>query len=127
MIKKDGDNMLNWLIGVFVNTVLLVTIDGYFDSIHFSGIGAAFIASMILAILNAIVRPILILLTLPVTILTLGLFLFVINAITLKMTAALMGDAFEINGFSTALLASIVLSFFHLLIQKAIIEPLRQK
>jgi putative membrane protein len=119
--------MLNWLIGVFVNTVLLVAIDGYFDSIHFSGVGAAFIASMILAILNAVVRPILILFTLPVTILTMGLFLFVINAITLKMTAALMGDAFEINGFGTALLASIVLSFFHLLIQKAIIEPLRQQ
>jgi putative membrane protein len=127
MIKKDGDNMLNWLIGVFVNTVLLIAIDGYFDSIHFSGVGAAFIASMILAILNAVVRPILILLTLPVTILTMGLFLFVINAITLKLTAALMGSAFEINGFGSALLASIVLSFFHLLIQKAIIEPLRQQ
>jgi putative membrane protein len=119
--------MINWLTGVLVNTVLLMAIDGYFDSIRFSGIGAAFIASMILSILNVFVRPILILLTLPVTILTLGLFLFVINAITLMMTAALMGDAFEINGFGTALLASIVLSFFHLLIQKAIIEPLRKK
>ncbi|GMN99976.1 phage holin family protein [Parageobacillus thermoglucosidasius] len=115
------------MIGVFVNTVLLMAIDGYFDSIQFSGIGAAFIASMILSILNIVVRPVLILLTLPVTILTLGLFLFVINAITLLMTAALMGNAFEIDGFGTALLASIVLSFFHLLVQKAIIEPLLQK
>lgn len=104
--------MLNWLIGVLINTVLLMAIDGYFDDIHFSGIGAAFLASVVLAVLNAVVRPVLILLTLPVTVLTLGLFLFVINAITLMMTAGLMGDAFQIGGFGTALLASIVLSFF---------------
>ncbi len=125
--NKDGDGMLNWLIGVFINTVLLMAIDGYFDDIHFSGIGAAFLASVILAVLNAVVRPVLILLTLPVTVLTLGLFLFVINAVTLMMTAGLMGDAFQIGGFGTALLASIVLSFFHLLVQKAIIEPLRNR
>ncbi|MBA2875755.1 phage holin family protein [Thermaerobacillus caldiproteolyticus] len=119
--------MMNWLISILVNTVLLMAIDGYFASIHFSGVGAAFIASLILSILNIFVRPILILLTLPVTILTLGLFFFVINAITLMMTAAIMGDAFEIGGFGTALLASIVLSFFHLLIQKAIIEPLQRR
>jgi putative membrane protein len=82
---------------------------------------------LILAVLNVVVRPVLILLTLPVTVLTLGLFLFVINAITLMMTAALMGDAFQIGGFGTALLASIVLSFFHLLVQKAIVEPLRKR
>ncbi|MGG3907398.1 phage holin family protein [Geobacillus stearothermophilus] len=126
--------MLNWLIGVLINTVLLMAIDGYFDDIHFSGIGAAFLASVILAVLNAVVRPVLILLTLPVTVLTLpvtvltlGLFLFVINAITLMMTAGLMGDAFQIGGFGTALLASIVLSFFHLLVQKAVIEPLHNR
>ncbi|AGT33429.2 membrane protein [Geobacillus genomosp. 3] len=119
--------MLNWLIGVFINTVLLMAIDGYFADIHFSGMGAAFLASLILAVLNAVVRPVLILLTLPVTVLTLGLFLFVINAITLMMTAGLMGDAFQIGGFGTALLASIVLSFFHLLVQKGIVEPLRNR
>jgi putative membrane protein len=118
--------MRKWLISIFVNTVLLMVIDGYFDSIHFSGVGAAFLASVILSILNVFVRPILILFTLPVTILTLGLFLLVINAITLMMTAAIMGDAFEINGFGAAFLASIVLSFFHVLIQKAIIDPLQR-
>jgi putative membrane protein len=117
---------MNWIISIFINALLLIVIAGYFDSFHLEGVGAALVASVILSILNIFLKPSLILLTLPITILSLGLFLFVINAITLMMTSSIMGDSFQIDGFGTAILASIVLSFFHLLIQKAIVEPLQR-
>ncbi|HZG61695.1 MAG TPA: phage holin family protein [Anoxybacillus sp.] len=118
--------MMNWIISIFINALLLIVIAGYFDSFHLEGVGAALFASVILSILNIFLKPILILLTLPITILSLGLFLFVINAITLMITSSIMGDSFQIDGFGTAILASIILSFFHLFIQKAIIEPLQR-
>jgi putative membrane protein len=117
---------MNWIISIFINALLLIVIAGYFDSFHLEGVGAALFASVILSILNIFLKPILILLTLPITILSLGLFLFVINAITLMITSSIMGDSFQIDGFGTAILASIILSFFHLFIQKAIIEPLQR-
>jgi putative membrane protein len=66
---------------------------------------------LVLAFLNAIVKPILILLTLPFTVLTLGLFLFVINAFIILLAAKLM-DGIKIDGFWWALLFSIILSTF---------------
>ncbi|WP_169865234.1 phage holin family protein [Sutcliffiella halmapala] len=119
--------MMRWAASILVNALVLIVVAGYFDSFQLSGVGAAIIASLILSVLNVIVKPILVLLTLPVTLLSLGLFLFVINAITLQLTAYLMGDAFNIDGFGTAILAAIVISLLNLLIQKAIVEPLQQK
>ena len=118
--------MIKWAVSILVNALLLIVIAGYFDSVHISSIGAAVIASVILSVLNVLIKPIIVILTLPVTVVTLGLFLFVINAITLMMTAALMGDSFQIDGFGTAIWASVVLSVFHLLIQKGILEPLKK-
>ncbi|AIE61319.1 hypothetical protein MGA3_15631 [Bacillus methanolicus MGA3] len=114
---------MRWLVGIVINAVLFVALAGYFeDSIYLSGFGAALGASFLLSILNVLVRPILIILTLPVTILTLGLFLFVINAITLLLTDAMMGSAFEIKGFGMALLMSVIMAVVNLIIQKAVLE-----
>jgi putative membrane protein len=114
---------MRWLIVIMINAVLFVALAGYFEqSIQLSGFGAALGASFILSILNILVRPILILLTLPVTVLTLGLFLFVINGITLLMTDGLMGDAFELAGFGTALWVTIVMSVVNLIVQQTILN-----
>ncbi|WP_161890711.1 phage holin family protein [Pontibacter russatus] len=77
-----------------------VSIDGYMTAI---------ILALVLAVLNAIVRPILVLLTIPVTILTLGLFLLVINALIILLADSLIAG-FDTAGFLTALLFSLVLS-----------------
>ncbi len=72
---------------------------------------AALIAAVVLGLVNAIVRPILSLLTLPITLITFGLFTFVINALTLWLASALTpGYGFVIQGFLPALLGSIVLA-----------------
>ncbi len=115
-----------WLISILVNALILIVVAGYFDSFYLSGIWAAIGASFILSVLNVLVKPFLILLTLPVTVLTLGFFLFIINAITLMITEGLMGDAFNIDGFGAAILAAIVMALLNLMVQKAIIEPLQK-
>ena len=81
--------------------------------------GAAMWAALVIGLLNAFVRPLLILLTLPVTLLTLGLFLFVINALTFQMASGLL-DGFHVTGFWQALLGSILYSLFGLVIDTAL-------
>ena len=73
------------------------------------GLWSAFIAALILGIVNAVIRPILVLLTLPLTLLTLGLFLLIINGLMLWLVAALV-DGFHVNGFWGAVLGSILIS-----------------
>jgi putative membrane protein len=73
------------------------------------GTGTLLGAALFLGLVNAVIRPIIIVLTLPITILTLGLFLLVINAGMLALVASLF-DAFKIAGFGSALLGSIVAS-----------------
>ncbi len=79
-----------------------------------SGWGAAILAALVLGLVNTIVRPVLFVLTLPFTIVTLGLFLFVLNAFMLWLTAALV-PGFKVHGFGTTLLASLVLSVIGML------------
>ncbi|WP_110112497.1 phage holin family protein [Bacillus sp. CGMCC 1.16541] len=119
--------ILRWLTSILINALVLVVIAGYFSSFHLESVGDAIIASLILSILNVFVKPILVLLTLPVTVLTLGLFLFVINAVTLMITDEIMGSAFEIDGFGMAILAAVVISILNALIQKVIVEPLQKR
>ena len=77
--------------------------------IGIEGAGTLVGAALLLGLINAVVRPVLVVLTLPITILTLGLFLFVINAATLGLVAYLL-DGFRIAGFGPALLGSLIVS-----------------
>jgi putative membrane protein len=79
------------------------------DGIQVSGFLSAFFAAAILGILNALFRPILILLTLPINILTLGFFTFVINALMLKMASAVIAG-FDVYGFWSAIFGSLIIS-----------------
>lgn len=84
-----------------------------FDGITVDGVGWAFIAAFFLGIMNAVVRPVLIFFTLPLTVLTLGLFIIVINGLTLWLTGWLLAG-FHVHGFWTAVGGSLVLSLFSL-------------
>lgn len=86
-----------------------------FSGIRVSGVFALFLASLALAILNAVVRPLLLLATLPLTVVTLGLFVFVVNAIVLKM-AAFFVSGFDVRGFWTAVFGAIALSIINMLL-----------
>jgi putative membrane protein len=77
--------------------------------IWFRGPGVLLLAAVLLGVVNALVRPVAILLTLPITLVTLGLFLLVVNAAMLALVAALL-DGFDLAGFWSALLGSLVVS-----------------
>ncbi len=81
--------------------------------------GAALIAALVLGLLNTLVRPLLVLLTLPVTVLTLGLFLFVINALMFWAAAGLL-DGFRVDSFGSALIGSVIYSIASTIIDVAI-------
>jgi putative membrane protein len=117
--------LLRWFLSVFLNAIALIAVAQLFDSFTLEGFGAALLASFILSILNVIVKPILVIFTLPITIVTLGLFLFVINAITLMITQGLMGSTFVIDGFGTAIIASIVISIINLLLTSLVRDSTR--
>ncbi len=97
--------IVRWLI----LTVAIMFASYIFDSIRVKGFFSAFFAAGILGILNAFFRPVLIILTLPINILSLGLFTFVINAILLKMASGVI-SGFEVYGFWSALFGSLVIS-----------------
>lgn len=99
--------------GIMIKWVLsalgLVLISYMFEGIRMSSLGRAFIVALVLGILNFLVRPFVFLFTLPVNILTVGLFTFVINAFMLWLTGWLMAG-FSVEGFWTALGGGLVLS-----------------
>ncbi|HEY5658293.1 MAG TPA: phage holin family protein [Myxococcota bacterium] len=77
--------------------------------LEFSGTGVLLIAAVLLGVVNAVVRPLVVLFTLPIAILTLGAFLWVINAAMLGLVAALL-DGFRLDGFFPALFGALVVS-----------------
>jgi putative membrane protein len=97
--------LLTWLITAVSLMITAYIVPGFVVS----SFVAALLAAVVIGLVNAIVKPILIILTLPLTILTLGLFLFVVNAITIWLAGALT-PGFTVTGLLPALLGSIVLT-----------------
>jgi len=94
-------------------TALIVILGAYLiPGIEVGGFLNAIIVAIVLGVINAIVRPILVLFTLPITIFTLGLFLLVINALMVKLAGILI-PGFIVDGFWAALVLSLILSIFN--------------
>lgn len=93
--------------------------------IHVESIMTALVASFILSILNGFVRPILSILAFPLTLLTLGLFTFVVNAAMLQMTASVMGDSrFGFSSFGASILIAVVMSVINMIVTEHHLEKL---
>ena len=101
---------MGFIIKILVSALAVYFADWLLDGVKINSIQTAVIVALVLAILNAIVKPILVLFTIPITILTLGLFLLVINIIIVKIAAGLV-DGFTVNNWFSALLFSLIVSF----------------
>lgn len=108
---------------ILITTVNAFILANILPGIEIADIFTAVILAIVLAILDATVKPLLIILTFPVTLLTLGMFLFVINACIILAAEHLI-DGFKIEGFWYAVLFSILLSFFNSFVHK---RAFRQK
>lgn len=96
--------LIRWLI----LTIAIIIASYLLEGIHISGFFSAFFAAAILGILNALFRPVLLILTLPINILTFGLFTFIINALMLKMASGVI-PGFEVHGFWTAVFGALII------------------
>lgn len=97
--------IVRWLINALALFLTALLIPG----IRIDGLWAGILAALVLGVVNAVIRPVLLFLTLPFNLLTLGLLTFVINALMLLLVAAVV-HGFSVDGFWTALLGSVVLS-----------------
>ena len=107
--------IIKWLL----SAAALLALTYLYSGVAVSSFGAALIAAFVIGLLNTIVRPILVVLTLPVTVVTLGLFLFVINALMFWSASGVL-DGFHVNGFGAALIGSLIYSVFGVLIESAL-------
>ena len=103
--------ILKWLLSAGA----LLVVAYIYGGVSVSGFGAAMIAALIIGLLNMLVRPVLVLLTIPITLITLGLFLFVINALMFWSASGLL-SGFHVNGFWAALIGSLIYSALGLVI-----------
>jgi putative membrane protein len=101
--------LMRFLLRLLLNGVAIIVTAWLIPGVVLTGIVPALFAGALLGFVNAIIRPILLLLTLPFTLITLGLFIFVVNAICFALTAALV-PGFEISGFFAAFFGAILVS-----------------
>ena len=106
-----GSLLLRWLL----STLALLAVAYLYPGVHVDSFFAALVAALVLGLVNALIRPVLVVLTLPVTIITLGLFLFVINA-TLFWFVAQIVKGFSVDGFLAALVGSLLYSLITLVV-----------
>lgn len=100
---------MNFLLRIIVTAVVAFGLSAVLPGIHINTFWTALVLAIVLAILNVLLKPILIILTFPITILTFGLFLFVINA-CIVLLAGKFVNGFRVDGFGWALLFSLLLS-----------------
>lgn len=100
---------MNLLVRLLITAGIVMLLAHFLTDVSVTGYTASLIVAAVLAFLNAIVKPILVILTIPITIITFGLFLFVINACIILLADKFI-DGFRVDGFWTALLFSILLS-----------------
>ncbi len=104
--------ILKWLLSA---GALLVVAYIYSSGVTVASFGSALLAALVIGLLNMLVRPVLVLLTIPITLITLGLFLFVINALMFWSASGLL-SGFHVNGFWAALIGSLIYSALGLVI-----------
>lgn len=129
--KKELNPILEWLIYVIGYAFVLIIVSIIFKNtiyIDTSLFGVwAVLTVIIIYILNKTIKPIIVLLTLPITVLTLGLFYPIVNVIILNIADFILGKHFEINGLFIASIVAIIISFMNMLMDKWITNPIIER
>lgn len=114
MTKRNSRvELIIWLL---VTAGFILVIERVVKGIEVNGCGAALFAAIVIGLVNTLLRPLLVILTIPLTILTLGLFLLVVNALMFKLAAALV-PGFRIVGFMPAVWGSLLLTVMNMLLE----------
>lgn len=112
-----NSNGLGFWQRILINGLIFLALAGLMpEYFYVANVLVAFVAALILGILNAFVKPFLVLLSLPITFLTLGIFYFIINAFMLELTSSLMGSSFHFSSFGVTFLVALIISGVNLII-----------
>ena len=112
--------MLKLLAKWLLSASALLFVAYVYSGVEVTNYTSALIAVVVIGLLNAVVRPVLVVLTLPVTVLTLGLFLFVVNALVFWLAATVLGESFQVGGFWAALVGSLLYTAIGIVIESAL-------
>lgn len=107
--------LAKWLL----SAAALLAVAYLYSGVQIQSYSSALIAALVIGLLNSVLRPILVILTLPVTVVTLGLFLFVINALMFWAAASLLAG-FNVSGFAGALIGSLIYSVLAIIIDSTL-------
>ena len=107
--------IVKWLL----SAAALLAVAHFYSGVQVTNFGAALIAAFVIGLFNTILKPILVVLTLPVTLLTLGLFLFIINALMFWAASGVL-SGFQVRGFTAALIGSLIYSAMGIVIESAL-------
>lgn len=119
-MKLQFELLLIWML----NALALLAVASFVPGIHVDGFGAALIAAFFLGLVNALIRPLLLLLTLPVTLLTLGLFIFVINGTLFWLVGSVL-RGFVVDSFWHGVLGAVLYSIFTWALSSAAAQLMR--
>ncbi len=100
---------MNLLLKIIITSVIVLILANFLPGVYVNGFTTALVVAVVLGLLNIFIKPILVLLTLPVTVLTLGLFLLIINALMIVLCSQIV-DGFKVETFLTAIIFSVLLS-----------------
>jgi putative membrane protein len=107
--------LVRWLL----SAAALLAVAHLYSGVEVRSFSSALIAALVIGLFNAVLRPVLVVLTLPVTVLTLGLFLFVINALMFWSAAGLL-EGFHVQGFTAALIGSLLYTLLGMVVNSAL-------
>jgi putative membrane protein len=113
--------MLRLLVVWLINTAALAAVAYLMPSVSITSAGAALAAALVLGLVNTLIRPLLVLLTLPVTVLTLGLFIFVINGLLFWAVGSLV-PGFDVAGFWSGVFGAIIFSLVSWLLSALVLK-----
>lgn len=114
--------LLIWIL----NALALIAVANFVPGIHVDGFAAALIAAFFLGLVNTLIRPIFLLLTLPVTVITLGLFIFVINGLLFWFTGSILKD-FVVDSFWSGVIGAVLYSIFSWALSAAAAQVMRKQ
>jgi putative membrane protein len=114
--------LLNWVLSALALWIVAHVVSGF----YVGGFKAALIAALVIGFINATVGALLKILTFPITLVTLGLFWFVINALMIELASALLAPGFQVRGFVAAFLGAVLLSLVNMML-KWLVHPSAQQ
>jgi putative membrane protein len=120
----DYDRRMRFVLRIVLNALALYVAAQVITGVHLASFGATVVAGIVLGFINAVIRPVLVILTLPFTLITLGLFIFVINAVCLALTAWLV-PGFSISGFGAALGGALIVSLVSWVVSALLVDERR--